>query len=153
MTAVGIAPETVLLVGSVGCGKTTFRQQLARDDIEYVKTQAIESFDGVIDTPGEFLQQGRLRRALQIVSFDVDTVVLMLDPTEEQSRIPPGFAGAFNRQVMGVVTKTGIASPAQVGDAVARLREAGAEPVFAVDSVTGDGFDKIREVLGCPSSK
>ncbi len=153
MSEVDCAPDTVLLVGSVGCGKTTFRQRLAQGDIEYVKTQAIEAFDGIIDTPGEFLQQGRLRRALQIVSFDVDTVVLMLDPTEEQSRIPPGFAGTFNRRVLGVVTKTGVASPAQVGDALDRLRAAGADPVIAVDSVNGDGFDKIREVLGCPSSK
>ena len=153
MSAVDTAPGTLLLVGSVGCGKTTFRQRLAATEIEYVKTQAVESFDGVIDTPGEFLQHGRLQRALQVVAFDADAVVLFLDPTEEQSYIPPGFAGAFNRRVLGVVTKTTLATPAQVDDAVARLRAAGADPVLAVDSVTGAGFDDMREVLGCPSSK
>lgn len=151
MNAVPAPPSTLLLVGSVGCGKTTFRQRLAGEGIDYVKTQAIEAFEGVIDTPGEFLQHGRLRRALQVVACDVDAVVLLLDPTEQQSHIPPGFAGAFNRRVLGVVTKTALATAGQVAEAVDLLRVAGAEPVVAVDSVTGAGFEEVREVLACPS--
>ncbi|HSO70207.1 MAG TPA: EutP/PduV family microcompartment system protein [Arachnia sp.] len=150
MTATSVECPSILLVGSVGSGKTTFRQRLRDEDIEYVKTQAIEAFDGIVDTPGEFLQHGRLRSALQVVAFDVDLVVLMVDPTTGGARIPPGFATSFNRDVIGVVTKTDLATAEEIEAASVLLREAGASPVLHVDSVSGAGFGAVREVL-CPS--
>lgn len=150
MTAMDVCSPTILLVGGVGSGKTTFRQRLRGEDIEYVKTQAIEAFDGIVDSPGEFLQRGRLRSALQVVAFDVDVVVLLVDPTRADPVIPPGFASSFNRAVVGVVTKTDLATPDEIATAAALLAAAGAEPVLRVDSLSGAGFDGVREAL-CPS--
>lgn len=141
------AMKTMLLVGSVGSGKTTFRQRLQDEDIEYVKTQSLEAFDGVIDTPGEYLEHGRLQRALQVASWDVDLVVLMLDPSAGDSRIPPGFAAAFNREVIGVVTKTDLVSEDEIRNAREHLLRAGAHTVVAVDSLSGSGFSHVRGLL------
>ncbi|WP_246043304.1 EutP/PduV family microcompartment system protein [Tessaracoccus massiliensis] len=134
-------------MGSIGAGKTTFRQQLMEQDIDYAKTQSIEAFDGVIDTPGEYLEYGRLRRALQVVAYDVDTVVMMLDPTSDGNRIPPGFAISFNKPTIGIVTKIDLASPTQIAAAEEQLAQAGAERIYAVDSLSGRGFDDVREAL------
>ena len=44
--------KKVLLVGGVGAGKSTFRQRLLAEPIEYAKTQALELFGPVVDSPG-----------------------------------------------------------------------------------------------------
>lgn len=49
-----------------------------------------------------------------------------------------------------MVTKTDLATVEEVAAASALLRDAGAAPVLPVDSVSGAGFDAVREVL-CPS--
>ena len=56
--------KNVLLVGSIGAGKTTFRQRLQGTPIQYAKTQSIETFGSAIDTPGEYLEVGRYKHAL-----------------------------------------------------------------------------------------
>ncbi len=143
--------KTILLVGCIGAGKTTFRQRLHDLPIEYAKTQAIETFGTTIDTPGEYLEVGRFKHALMLASYDVDAVILIQDATAVDTRYPPGFATSFNREVVGVVTKTGLATEFQVQCATEHLLQAGADPVVAVDSVSGRGFRRIREVL-CPTS-
>lgn len=137
----------ILLIGSIGAGKTTFRQQLMGQEVDYAKTQAMEAFDGIIDTPGEYLEYGRFQRALHVAACDVDTIVLMIDPTSADSRIPPGFVSGFNKPAVGVVTKIDLATPEQISTAEEQLRLAGAGRIFRVDSLTGDGFDDIRGAL------
>jgi ethanolamine utilization protein EutP len=56
--------RSILLVGSVGVGKTTLKQRLRGEDLEYAKTQALEVHDGVIDTPGEFLESRFYKHSL-----------------------------------------------------------------------------------------
>ena len=95
--------RSILLVGSIGAGKTTFRQRLQGLPIEYAKTQAIETFASAIDTPGEYLEVGRYKHALMLASYDVDVVVLVQSATSDETRFPPGFATTFNREVLGVI--------------------------------------------------
>ncbi|MDO5066820.1 MAG: EutP/PduV family microcompartment system protein [Propionibacteriaceae bacterium] len=144
--------RSVLLVGSIGAGKTTFMQRLQGMPIEYAKTQAIETFGTTIDTPGEYLEVGRYKHALMLASYDVDTVVLIQAADNEDTRCPPGFATSFNREVLGVVTKTGLATKEQIAQAVAHLERAGAHPILTVDSITGDGFDEVRRALSVPTA-
>ena len=139
--------RSILLVGSIGAGKTTFRQQLQGLPIQYAKTQAIETFETAIDTPGEYLEVGRYKHALMLASYDVEVVVLIQAATSEDTRFPPGFASTFNREVIGVVTKAGIAAETEVHDAIDHLTQAGVHEILVVDSVTGKGFKRVREVL------
>lgn len=139
--------KKVLLVGGVGAGKSTFRQRLLSEPIEYAKTQALEVYDGIIDSPGEYLERGHYWRALQFTSYDVDLVALLLDPTADATRMPPGFASSFACPVVGVVTKSTLANAEQLAEARDRLEAEGADPVIVVDSLTGAGFEQVREVL------
>lgn len=140
--------KKVLLIGGVGAGKSTFRQRLTAAPIEYAKTQALELFGQVVDSPGEYWERRRFWQALQMTSCDVDVVALLLDPTTT-ARIPAGFASGLSCPVIGVVTKSTLATPQQVETARVRLAQEGIEQVLVVDSISGDGFEAVREVL-CP---
>ena len=138
--------RSILLVGSVGVGKTTLKQRLRGEDLEYAKTQALEVHDGVIDTPGEFLESRFYKHSLINASYDVDTVVLVQAADLRGTRFPPGFSTAFNREVIGVVTKCGLEGNRR-DDAIGHLRRAGAGKVFCVDSVTGYGIEELAVEL------
>lgn len=139
--------RTLLLVGAVGCGKSTFMQRLNGLPVSYAKTQAMELIGQVVDTPGEYLDLGRYHHALRLASYDVDVVVLLQAANAGDTRFPPGFAATFNKEVVAVVTKTDLATPAEIASATAALRLAGANQVLAVDSLSGSGFETVREVL------
>ena len=140
--------RSILLIGSVGVGKTTLRQRLHGHELSYAKTQALETEHGVVDTPGEFLESRSYKSALINASYAVDLVVLVQAADVRGTRFPPGFSTAFNREVIGVVTKCGLANGRR-DDAVWHLRLAGASKVFCVDSVTGDGLDELTAELRC----
>lgn len=142
--------KSILLVGSVGAGKTTLRQRLQGGVLDYAKTQAIEVHDGVVDTPGELLESMFFKNALINASWSVDSVVLVQAADERGTRFPPGFSTAFNREVLGVVTKCAQAPESQRDAAVGLLNLAGASRVFCLDSVTGDGVDEFVEAICLP---
>lgn len=48
----------IILFGRSGCGKTTLTQALRGQDIVYHKTQYINHYDAVIDTPGNMQKIG-----------------------------------------------------------------------------------------------
>jgi len=142
----------ILLIGSVGVGKTTLRQAIHGEDLDYAKTQAIEVKAGVVDTPGEFLESRFYKHALITASYSVDTVVLVQAADERGTRFPPGFSTAFNRPVIGVITKSGLGTPETIHEAEGQLRLAGARDVFIADAFTGEGMDELKETLCQPST-
>ncbi len=139
--------KKTMLVGGIGDGKTTFRQQLLGQKIRYAKTQTMDVDQGILDTPGEYLEHVRFQRALQVASYDVELIVLLLEATSDQCRIPPNYSAAFNADVIGVVTKIDLATSAQIADAEAQLRQAGARAVFHVNCHNGVGFEQVRREL------
>lgn len=81
--------KSFLLVGSVGAGKTTLRQRLQGHEVGYAKTQAIEVHDGVIDTPGEFLESMFYKNALINAAWGVESVLLVQAADLRGTRFPP----------------------------------------------------------------
>lgn len=144
--------QSILLIGSIGVGKTTLRQALHGEEITYTKTQSLEVLGDVIDTPGEFLESRFYKHALINASFSVDTVVLVQSAEERGTRFPPGFSTAFNRNVIGVVTKSGLGTTETVAEATEQLQLAGAANVYVADALTGEGMADLREVLCQPST-
>ncbi|MEG0379821.1 MAG: EutP/PduV family microcompartment system protein, partial [Eubacterium sp.] len=61
--------KKMILVGRSECGKTTLRQALKGNTIQYEKTQYINHFDIIIDTPGEYAETNKLARALALYSY------------------------------------------------------------------------------------
>ncbi|MBR4304127.1 MAG: EutP/PduV family microcompartment system protein [Clostridia bacterium] len=139
--------KKIMLVGSVGCGKTTLCQRINRLEQRYKKTQALEVINTTIDTPGEYLERRSCLGSLLVTSCEVDLVLFLLDATESRFMYSPGQATSFPVPVMGVVTKTDLASAKQRSDAIDLLELAGAERIFEVSSVDGEGIEALIDFL------
>jgi ethanolamine utilization protein EutP len=135
--------KRILLVGSVGCGKTTLLQRLHGAELSYSKTETIYTDGHVVDTPGEYLELPWFKHALRLASFEVELVVMLASATVAEAKFPPGFTTFFMPPSIGVVTKTDLADSSQIGAAGDYLRLAGATEVLTVSAVTGDGIDDL----------
>jgi ethanolamine utilization protein EutP len=139
--------KKILLIGSVGCGKTTLMQRLHQRDLTYEKTQYIGWEDTVYDTPGEYLELWYFKHALWTASNEVDMVILLHAAPVIETKIPPSFHTYFTKPVVGVVTKIDIAEPWMVENATSHLRLAGCVEIYQVSAVTGEGLDELLPAL------
>lgn len=138
-----------MLAGRVGCGKTTLTQAMQGDRITYHKTQYINHFAKIIDTPGEYAETKTLARGLALYSYEADVIGLLLSATDTQSLYPPNITGSVNREVIGIVTQIDH-EDADPDQAEAWLRLAGCETVFQVSAVTGEGLAELLAYLDGP---
>lgn len=138
--------KKIIFMGRSECGKTTLTQALKGKKITYHKTQYINNFDVIIDTPGEYLQTHTLGHALALYAYEAQVVGLLLAATEPYSLYPPNITCMCNRDVIGIVTK--MEEPGAKPETAARwLRLAGCRTIFYVDSKTGEGVAQILEYL------
>ena len=136
----------IVLMGRSEAGKTTLTQALKGRKIEYHKTQYVNNYDVIIDTPGEYAQTSWLAHALALYTYEADVVGLLCSSTEQYTLFPPCCTATCNRECVGIVTK--INDPNGNPDrAEAWLRRAGCRTVFRVDSKTGEGIPAILEHL------
>lgn len=136
--------KKLILIGRSGVGKTTLTQALKKEKIEYRKTQYIDWKSWIIDTPGEYCENKNLGCALGLYAYEADIVGLLLAADEWYSLYSPNMVSLVNREVIGIVTKTDLASPER---ADRWLRLAGCEKVFYVDSVSGKGIPELIDYL------
>ncbi|CAH8718150.1 EutP/PduV family microcompartment system protein [Paenibacillus thiaminolyticus] len=140
--------KTIIFAGSTGSGKTTLCQWLHGQEIAYKKTQAVETFDQAIDTPGECIENRYLYKMLLVSSVDADVIGLVQDCTKEESYFPPAFATVFAKPVIGIVTKTELArTDEDIAQARAYLQAAGAERIFEVSTMENVGVEALRAYL------
>ncbi len=140
--------KRIMLVGRISCGKTTLGQRLYGQTLTYKKTQTIELVGEAIDTPGEYMENRKLMNSLIVSAVDADLAVLLQSCTDEDSSYSPGQASMFSCPVIGVVTKIDLAPDRQsVANAKELLELAGAEKVFAVSAITGEGMREFAEYL------
>lgn len=125
--------KKIILMGRSESGKTTLTQALKGERIEYRKTQYINYFDVVIDTPGEYIQTKQLGCALALYAYEADIVGLLLSATEPYSLYPPNITCMVNREVVGIVTKINEEN-ADPKRAERWLRLTGCKKIFFVDS-------------------
>ena len=138
--------KKILLVGRSECGKTSLTQALKGEKVTYHKTQYVNYFDVIIDTPGEYIQTRHLGGALALYSYEADVVGLLLSATEPYSLYSPNITCMANREVIGIVTK--IHNPdANVKLATSWLELAGCKKIFYVDSRQQEGIPEILEYL------
>lgn len=128
--------KKIMLVGRTGCGKTTLTQVMHNEKIDYQKTQALSYRENSIDTPGEYIENRFLYKALIITSADSDVIGLLQDCTDEESIFPPSFGSVFAKPVVGIITKIG---KAKNEDDIKRAEKilifAGADKIFKIDSL------------------
>ncbi|OAB38336.1 EutP/PduV family microcompartment system protein [Paenibacillus glacialis] len=140
--------KKIIFAGSTGSGKTTLCQRLHGQEIAYKKTQAIETFDQAIDTPGECIENRYLYKMLMVTSVEADVIGLVQDCTKEESYFPPAFATMFAKPVIGIITKVELA---QVDEDIAQARDylqaAGVDRIFEVSSMENVGLAELQGYL------
>lgn len=146
--------KKIILIGTIGCGKTTLSQALTDDQQKYEKTQAVQiRGETILDTPGEYLERTAMRGALMITSAEAEIVALLQSATEPRAMFSPCYAGCFAKEVIGIVTKIDAASAKQIEDAEKKLQIAGAEKIFRVSSLTGEGLEELKQYLAAEDKK
>ena len=139
------------LCGRSEAGKTTLMQALKGEDTIYDKTQYVNTWDVLIDTPGEYYETKTLTlKALSCFSYESELEGLIVGADEPFCVLVPGLPTCLNRPLIGIITK--IDSPkANVPMVRQWLIEAGCSPIFEVDSITGRGIQELREFLELPN--
>ena len=138
--------KKIILIGRSGAGKTTLTQAMKGEEIKYHKTQYVNYFECIIDTPGEYAQTHELGYALALYSYEADVVGILLSATEPYSLYPPNITCMVNREVVGIVTQ--INEPKADPERAARwLRLSGCKKIFYVDSTVGTGVPDILSYL------
>lgn len=139
--------KRIILIGPIGCGKTTLRKEIQKATKTYKKTQTIEYFNDIIDTPGEYIENRNYYSALIVTSVDCDVIGLTFDCSRNHTSLPPNLAPIFLKPVIGIVTKIDLCSEIDIKIAEQRLKVSGAERIFKVSSKTGQGIEELREYL------
>lgn len=138
----------LMLIGKSGAGKTTLCQRIKNEELRYSKTQTINISGGnLIDTPGEYLENRRMQSALIVTSVEADVIAFIQEAADQGVIYPEAYASAFSKPVVGIVTKTDIASSESVRRAGELLIFAGAKEVFEISSITGKGIEALLEYL------
>lgn len=138
--------KNIILIGKSGSGKTTLIQKLLNQPSEYRKTQSLEYFKSIIDTPGEYLENKNYYKALLISSIECDAILLLQDSCDEVCFYPPGFATMFNKHTIGIITKIDC-YPSNIEGTMRCLTNAGVEKVFMISSYTEEGLYELRKYL------
>lgn len=126
--------KKIMLIGKTGCGKTTLAQRLLGENPCYQKTQTV-SLRGscILDTPGEYLEQRGMYKALIVTAAVADLILFLQDATDRQCGFSPGMASLFPKPAVGVVTKCDLCpNPQDRAAAIRFLEIAGVSRIFSV---------------------
>ena len=137
--------KRLLLIGKTGCGKTTLVQRINGNALKYEKTQMLSYYDNMLDTPGEYMENRALYKALIVSSYDCDVIGMIQAVDDERSIFPPNFSTAFTKPVIGIVSKSDLDGDYFRSEEI--LKEAGAEKIFFISSYDNEGIDKLYEYL------
>ncbi len=138
--------KKIILMGRSECGKTTLTQALRGEQFKYQKTQSMNYYDLIIDTPGEYAENKVLAGALALYAYEADVVGLLLSAAEEYSLYSPNITSLVNREVIGIVTQTDRPG-ANTARAKAWLELTGCTKIFLVSAYTGDGIKELLNYL------
>lgn len=142
--------KKIMMIGKIGCGKTTLAQRLLGEEIHYKKTQAIQIIgDDIVDTPGEYLEQKQFYNALIVTAVEADVILLLFSAIEEQSSFSPRMSSMFyGKPLIGVLTKTDLCQdPEQLTAGREQLRLAGAEIVMEVGLGDSECIQRLRNII------
>lgn len=137
----------ILLIGGVGAGKTSLKQTLLREELRYRKTQTLDFSTLFVDCPGEYLEIPQYYHVFIDASRRVSEIWALQDATKKRTNFPPHFAKAFNKPIIGIITKVDL-DQANEEQAASFLKYAGIlAPYYATSVIQERGIDALRERL------
>lgn len=142
--------KKIMMIGKIGCGKTTLGQRLVGEAVRYQKTQAIQVIgDDIVDTPGEYLEQKQFYSALLVTAVEADVILLLLAADDEQNAFSPRMNSMFcGKPVIGVITKTDLCSdPVLIETGREILQNAGAGEVVEIGFGEEGCIGRLRETI------
>lgn len=139
--------KRAMLIGPIGCGKTTLMQRLKSEQIKYNKTQTIEFSADFIDTPGEYLEHHNMESRLRVTSIDADIVVLLQSATDRRLVFPTGICTMFSKPTLGLITKIDQAVAADIEYSKKMLLNAGVKKIIPISAISGKNIDKVQQAL------
>jgi ethanolamine utilization protein EutP len=137
----------IMVVGAIGCGKTTLCQYLAVLPLAYAKTQTIGIIGDAIDTPGEYTQNRFMRSRLVVTGVDVNLVLFLQSAVNHDFYFSPGQASMYTNPVIGVITKTDLAEEGDIEKARELLLLAGASIIFPISCLSGSGMEELKKYI------
>lgn len=140
--------KKIMMIGKIGCGKTTLSQRLLGEPVRYQKTQSIQVIgDDIVDTPGEYLEQKQFYSALIVTAAEADVILLLLSAVDEQNAFSPRMNSMFGgKTVIGVLTKTDLCrDPECLETGHEILENAGASDIFEVGFGDEACIERLRE--------
>lgn len=138
--------KKIIVIGAIGSGKTTFIQAMKNIEMKYNKTQTLEYYDNIVDTPGEYLENRRFYNALIIASHDCDVIALLQDSSDKRCVFPPNFASVFTKPIIGIITKVD-KEEKDLDFAINCLELAGAKKTFKISSTERTGLDDLEKYI------
>lgn len=141
--------KKIMMIGKMGCGKTTLSQRLCGDPIVYQKTQSVQlAGNDIVDTPGEYMEQKVFYRALIVSAVEVEQILILQACTDEQCNFSPGMGSMFGKPLIGVVTKTDLAKGEdEIERTEELLRLAGAEKIFRIGAKDESDLKALQAYL------
>ncbi len=140
--------KKIMLIGSVGSGKTTLCQRIQGESLKYKKTQSVEFYSQMIDTPGEFVMHRRFYSALQMMAASSDIIGFVCSVTESGQTFSPYFAQNFTKPCIGIITKIDLAPNEEtIVNAKKRLELAGVVKIFRLSAVEDEGVEELIAYL------
>jgi ethanolamine utilization protein EutP len=147
-----VKKNRVMLIGSVGAGKSTLTNALLEKKVEAVKTQSLIYYDWIVDTPGEYTENPLFYKNIMATSLEVSHVLYLQDATKNKMIFPPGFSTGINKIPIGVVTKSD-SEKADVDHAVTLLKKVllNKGPIVITSSIRNVGLEEIRKLVSMNS--
>jgi ethanolamine utilization protein EutP len=147
------ASNRAMLIGSVGAGKSTLTNALLGRKVEAVKTQTLNYYDWIVDTPGEYVENPLFYKSIMATALEVTHVLFIQDATNHKVTFPPGFSSGIPKLAIGVVTKAD-SEHADVEQAIEKLMKSMVQgPIVVTSSFTHQGIKEIQDLVSCSSYK